>query len=55
MQDAQEVMDLLLKVQMQQGEMDADDPQLQFVEDGGSEISISMYRVHCMKIAAWKN
>ena len=28
MQDAQEVMDLLLKVQMQQGEMEADDPQV---------------------------
>eukprot|EP00731_Ephydatia_muelleri_P030234 Em0021g757a len=31
MQDAQEVMDLLLKVQMQQGEMDADDPQISYM------------------------
>ena len=36
MQDAQEVMDLLLKVQMQQGEMDADDPQVRDVAKGGA-------------------
>ena len=36
MQDAQEVMDLLLKVQLQQGEMEADDPQVRGVARGGS-------------------
>ena len=36
MQDAQEVMDLLLKVQMQQGEMDADDPHGRGVARGGA-------------------
>ena len=36
MQDAQEVMGMLVKVQNEQGEMEPDDPQ---VSDGGREVS----------------